>query len=133
VRTVTGPNGDVTSYGYDAHRHVTTEIDGYGSAVASTTMRYDAAGNLLSETTGQSVTASYAHPSTTSYGYDPVNRVNQQIDGYGTAAARRRAATAQMSPIPPRHASWAVTAGPKPSPGTAVPGPAAGVAGPAPG
>jgi YD repeat-containing protein len=82
VRTVTGPNGNVTSYGYDANRHVTTESDGYGSAVASTTtMLYDAAGNLLSETTGQSVTASYAHPSTTSYGYDPINRVNQQIDG----------------------------------------------------
>jgi YD repeat-containing protein len=48
--------------------HKYNHIDGYGTAVASTaTMVYDAAGNLLSETTGQSVTATYAHPSTTSY------------------------------------------------------------------
>jgi RHS repeat-associated protein len=77
-----------TSYGYDALNRVTTQILGYGSAVASTaTMLYDAADNLLSETIGQSTTASYDHHTTTSFGYDALNRVTTQIEGYGTSVA----------------------------------------------
>ena len=38
-------------------------------------MIYDVRGNLLSETTGQSTTTAYAHPSTASYGYDQLDRV----------------------------------------------------------
>ena len=86
VLSVTDPNGNVTSYAYDSSRRVTTEIDGYGSSVATTaTMIYDAAGNMLSETTGVSATASYAHAVTTSYAYDALRRMTEQIRGYGTA------------------------------------------------
>src|SRR5205823_4214468 len=88
VLSTTDANGNTTSYGYDALNRVVQQISGFGSAVASTaTMLYDKVGNLLSETTGQSATLSYAHPSTTSYGYDALNRVVQQISGFGSAVA----------------------------------------------
>jgi RHS repeat-associated protein len=77
-----------TSYAYDAQNRQIEKIDGYGSSVASTTtMLYDPAGNLLSETTGQSVTTGYANASTTSYAYDALNRQVEKVDGYGTAIA----------------------------------------------
>jgi hypothetical protein len=50
-------------------------------------MIYDLAGNLLSETDGYSSTATYAHATVTSYGYDSMNRQNQVIQGYGTSVA----------------------------------------------
>jgi RHS repeat-associated protein len=88
VLSVTDPAGHIVSYAYDQVGRKTTEIDGYGTAVATTgTMIYDNAGNLLSQTTGSSTTTSYDHHTTTSYGYDAVNRQNQVIQGYGTSVA----------------------------------------------
>jgi RHS repeat-associated protein len=88
VVSTTDPNGNITSHAYDQVGRETKTIEGYGSSVATTaTMIYDSASNLLSETTGQSATSSYDHSATTSYGYDPVNRQNQVISGYGTASA----------------------------------------------
>ena len=85
---MTGPRSNVTGCGYGAAGRQTQEIDGYGGPVAATaTMIDDAGGNLLSGATGQSVTATYAHPSATGYGYDALNRQARQIDGYGTAVA----------------------------------------------
>ena len=75
-----------TSYAYDALNRQTEVIQGYGTAIATTgTMIYDAASNLLSETDGQSTTSTYAHVSTTSYGYDALNRQVTTIAGYGSA------------------------------------------------
>jgi RHS repeat-associated protein len=69
---------------------VVQQIDGYGSALASTTTRtYDRAGNLLSETTGQSTTLSYAHPATTSFAYDALGRQVESIEGYGLGSQQR--------------------------------------------
>ena len=62
-------------------------IDGYGTAASTATVAYGAASDLLSGATGQSVTATYAHPSTTSHGHDALNRQARQIDSYGTAVA----------------------------------------------
>jgi YD repeat-containing protein len=77
-----------TSYGYDAANRQSQVISGYGSSVAATaTMVYDAAGNLLSETTGISATGSYDHHAATSYDYDSMNRQVTVISGYGTPAA----------------------------------------------
>ena len=42
-----------------------------------------AAGNLLSETTGQSTTTAYAHPVTTSFAYDGLDRVTVATDENG--------------------------------------------------
>src|SRR5260370_12373022 len=50
-------------------------------------MLFDLAGNLLSQTDGISTTASYDHHTTTSYGYDSMNRQNQVIQGFGTSVA----------------------------------------------
>jgi RHS repeat-associated protein len=78
-----------TSYGYDALNRQTTVITGYGSGLDSTaTMLYDAGGNLLSKTTGYSPTTSYSHVRVTSYGYDALNRLTTQIDGFGSTAQR---------------------------------------------
>src|SRR5215469_8112113 len=75
--------------------HKDNHIDGYGTAVASTaTMVYDAAGNLLSETTGQSATFTYAHPETTSYAYDALNRMTQKVLAFGVAGQQRTEAMA---------------------------------------
>ncbi len=62
-----------------------TSLNGTAQQRATTTV-YDAANNLLSETTGQSTTSSYAHASTTSYAYDALSRVVQTILGYGSSA-----------------------------------------------
>jgi RHS repeat-associated protein len=81
-------NGDVTSYSYDSANRKIEEIDAYGTSVAvATTTIYDSNGNLLSQTIGQSSNSAYAHPSTTSYAYDSLNRQVEKIDGYGTSAA----------------------------------------------
>jgi RHS repeat-associated protein len=69
-------------------------IQGYGQPEQTTaTMIYDTAGNLLSETTGQAGTATYAHQATVSYGYDALNRQTTEIDGYGSGAAQRTVTT----------------------------------------
>src|SRR5262249_44282707 len=79
-------DGGIISYAYDGNRHVTEVIRGWGTALASTsTMIYDAMGDLLSETDGQSTTAGYAHVSTTSFAYDGLGRMTEEIDAFGTA------------------------------------------------
>jgi hypothetical protein len=86
--TLSYAHPSATSYGYGPVSRANQEIDGYGTAAASTaTVVYGATSNLLSAATGQSVTATDAHPSTTNYGYDALNRQARQIDGYGTAVA----------------------------------------------
>jgi YD repeat-containing protein len=78
-----------TSHAYDALNRETKTIAGYGTSVAeTTTMVYDAVGNLLSETTGQSTTSSYAHVQTTSFGYDALYRQTATIEAYGTSLQR---------------------------------------------
>ncbi len=94
LRSATDPNGNVTSFAYDGGRHLTGEVDAYGTPLAATmSAAYDGIGNLLLETTGQSTTLSYAHPSTTSYGYDPMRRVTAETAAYGQPEATT--ATAQ--------------------------------------
>jgi YD repeat-containing protein len=51
-------------------------------------MIYDAVSNLLSVTTGIAV-GSYAHPATTSYVYDVLNRRTQEIDAFGVSGLTR--------------------------------------------
>src|SRR5262249_32445254 len=46
------------------------------------------AGNLLSETSASSTTASYDNHKTTSYGYDALNRQTAVTEAYGTSLAR---------------------------------------------
>src|SRR5207245_3634938 len=79
-----------TSYGYDALNRQNQVLEAYGvTAVQPTaTMIFDAAGKLLSETTGQASDSSYAHPLTTSYAYDAASRQTRIIDSYGTSLAR---------------------------------------------
>src|SRR5439155_17485015 len=79
-----------TSYGYDALNRQNEIIEAYGVTAVqrTTTMIFDAAGNLLSETTGQASNSSYAHPLTTSYAYDAANRQTRVIDAFGTSLAR---------------------------------------------
>jgi RHS repeat-associated protein len=86
--TTTYAHPSTTSYGYDAVYRPNQVIEGYGQPEQTTaTMLYDKAGNLLSETTGQSSTATYAYAATTSMAYDVMNRPVKVIDGYGTAVA----------------------------------------------
>jgi RHS repeat-associated protein len=81
-------HASTTSYGYDAVNRQNQVISGYGAAEASTaTMIYDLSGNLLSETDGYSSRSTYAHATTTSYGYDAMNRQNKVITAFGTAVA----------------------------------------------
>jgi RHS repeat-associated protein len=88
VLSTTDPNGNVTSFAYDQIGRQITLIAGFGTAVATTTTTiYDNTGNTLSQTSGISTTASYDHHTTTSYGYDAVNRQNQVISGFGAADA----------------------------------------------
>src|SRR5205823_5757820 len=80
LQSVTDANNNVTSYGYDANRRVTTQIEGYGSAVPATTVyAYDAAGNLKSVTD--------ANGNVTSTSYDAARRVTTVVEGVGTAVA----------------------------------------------
>jgi RHS repeat-associated protein len=85
---------ETVSYAYDSLNRQTEVIQGLGQPEQTTaTMLYDAAGNLLSETTGQSGTATYAHQATTSYGYDALNRQSTEIDAYGAGATQRTVTT----------------------------------------
>jgi RHS repeat-associated protein len=90
VSQVTGetfPLGDQTTYAYDQHGWVTGATEAAGTAVQrSATLIYDADGRLLSETDGQAWTNT--HPVTTSYAYDPVGRLTQLIEGYGSSVQR---------------------------------------------
>src|SRR5262249_46298227 len=88
VSSQTDWNGTATSYAYNALNQLTTLTEAANTAAQrQTTSAYDAAGNLQSRTAGLSATAAYAHAVTTSYGYDALNRVMTQIDGYGTSVA----------------------------------------------
>jgi hypothetical protein len=92
--TVSYDNHQTTSYGYDALNRENQVIQGYGTVIATTgTMIYDNAGNLLSETNGISSTATYDHHTTTSFGYDALNRETTQIDGYGVTGVQRTVTT----------------------------------------
>jgi RHS repeat-associated protein len=83
----TNPHLETTSIGYDLVNRPTQIIEAYGSSVQRTgTMIYDAAGNLLSETTG--IAASNPVVLTSSFGYDAVNRVTQEVDAFGTSLQR---------------------------------------------
>ena len=57
-------------------------------AQRTATLLYDPLGNLLSQTTGQSTVGPYAHPVTTNYGYDALNRQTQVDEAAGTSAQR---------------------------------------------
>ena len=60
MQSVTDADGNVTYYVYDLSRRVISETDGYGTAAAvTTTMADDPAGDLSSETTGQSPNNAY--------------------------------------------------------------------------
>ena len=52
----------------------------------TTTLAYDAAGDLLSKTTGQSANPAYAHVAVTDYGYDALNRLTVEVDAAGNVA-----------------------------------------------
>jgi RHS repeat-associated protein len=92
--TMTDPLGRVTSYGYDAAGRQIEVDTAYGtSAQSTTTYLYDTAGNLLSQTTGQSSNATYNHPATTSFAYDSLNRIMQEIEAVGVAGLQRTTTT----------------------------------------
>jgi YD repeat-containing protein len=75
TRFVTDAMSRVTEYQYDDVNQLILQIDaGSTSDERRTTYHYDAAGNLDSTTTGIASSASYAHPSTTNYSYDAMNR-----------------------------------------------------------
>jgi RHS repeat-associated protein len=77
----TNPQVVVTSYGYDALNRLTQVTEGYGGSVSRTsTVIYDAAGNVLSTTD--------PFVGTTSYAYDADNRVTQEIDALGSTVQR---------------------------------------------
>jgi RHS repeat-associated protein len=78
-----------TSYGYDSMNRQNKVITAFGTSIAVTaTMIYDQAGNLLSETSEISSTSSYDHHTTTSFGYDALNRQKSVTDAYGASIAR---------------------------------------------
>src|SRR5262249_45910493 len=79
-----------TSYGYDAlnRQNQVIEANGVSGVQRTTTLIFDKAGNLLSETTGQSSNGSYAHSLTTSYAYDAANRQTRVLDAFGTSLQR---------------------------------------------
>src|SRR5262249_54565138 len=77
----TNPHVMTTSYGYDALNRLTQVTEGYGGSVSRTsTVIFDAAGNVLS-TTDPVV-------GTTSYAYDADNRTTQEIDALGSTVQR---------------------------------------------
>src|SRR5262249_28487775 len=85
---------ETVSYAYDALNRQTQVIQALGQPEQTTaTMLYDKAGNLLSETTGQSGTATYAHQATSGYAYDSLNRQITEIDAYGAGATQRTVTT----------------------------------------
>ena len=75
--TTTDPKGDVTTKTYDANNEVTSVVATNPSKVTLTsqTTTYDAAGNVASQTNGDS--------NTTTYAYDPLNRVTSSTDPLG--------------------------------------------------
>jgi RHS repeat-associated protein len=79
----------VTNYGYDSLNRQTTVVRGANDATVSSTstMVYDKAGNLVSETNGYSTIGTYSHIYVTSYLYDTLNRQIKVIQGYGTSLA----------------------------------------------
>ncbi|MBX7157596.1 MAG: hypothetical protein K1X66_04330 [Verrucomicrobiae bacterium] len=72
LKTVTDPNGHVTTYNYDILHRRTNEIDAVGNVTSWT---FDAAGNRLTETR--------ADNNKTTYQYDEMDRMTHVIDANG--------------------------------------------------
>ena len=72
LRTVTDPEGHVTTYNYDLLNRRTNQIDALSNV---TTWTFDAVGNRLTETR--------ADNSVTTYQYDQMNRLTNSIDAKG--------------------------------------------------
>jgi YD repeat-containing protein len=72
-----------TTYAYDVLNRVTDLTEAAGTpAQRRTHTEYDGAGNVLSVTTGLADDPGYAHPSTTSYAYDALNRRVASYEGW---------------------------------------------------
>ncbi|MFC3815292.1 hypothetical protein [Lysobacter sp. GCM10012299] len=80
---ITGPNGDITEYGYDARGRVTTYTTIVNGVASVTNLVYDKAGRLISERKPDGVTTTYA--------YDAAGRLLRQWrpEGGGTHALTR--------------------------------------------
>src|SRR5262249_55750693 len=92
---VTTPMGNVTSTAYDALNRP-TQVDEAANdllVMRTATMVYDAAGNLLSQTTGQAADPIYQHAATTSYAYDGLGRRTRVIEAYGDSVLQRTTTT----------------------------------------
>jgi RHS repeat-associated protein len=90
----TDPRGVLTRSTYDAlNRRIQTDA-ALGNPEQRTTVRaYDAANNLLTQTTGLSPLSGYAHPSTTGYAYDALNRQTLMTEALGVPGQQRSTAT----------------------------------------
>ncbi|HXG08918.1 MAG TPA: Calx-beta domain-containing protein, partial [Gemmataceae bacterium] len=90
LETVTDPRRVVTRYRYDAQRRLSRIIaaDNAPNTRTWTDLTYDAAGNIATVTDGLADDPAYAHPSTTAFLYDPLDRPTVVTEGYGTALAR---------------------------------------------
>jgi RHS repeat-associated protein len=92
VTSVTDPLGHITSTSYDAlNRPIQIDEAATTSAQRSTTMVYDAVGNLLSETTG--IASTNPNVVTTSFLYDKLDRATQVIEAYGITGLQRTTTT----------------------------------------
>ena len=75
------PATATTNYVYDSLNRLTDVYEAVGQPEARQTHTdYDAAGNVIDVTTGMSSNPAYAHPATTSYQYDSLNRKVEEID-----------------------------------------------------
>src|SRR5439155_5853464 len=84
--------GNTTSMGYDQAYRLTRVDEAYGSPVQrSSTMLYDAVGNVISETTG--IATNNPHVATTSFIYDALDRPTQIIEAYGVSGLQRTTTT----------------------------------------
>jgi RHS repeat-associated protein len=82
----------ITSFSYDNRNHLIQTDEAVGTTAArSGTYLYDGAGNLLAETHGISPTTTYDHHTTTSYGYDALNRRTSVTEGFGGSPSRTTA------------------------------------------
>jgi len=82
----------ITSFSYDNRNHLIQTDEAVGTTAArSTTYLYDGAGNLLAETHGISSAMGYDHHTTTSYGYDALNRRTSVTEGFGGSPSRTTA------------------------------------------
>jgi RHS repeat-associated protein len=78
---VDDPATATTNYAYDSLNRVTDVYEAVGQPEARQTQTaYDAAGNVVSVTTGLASDPTYAHPATTNYQYDSLNRKIEEDD-----------------------------------------------------